>query len=449
MQPEFALFTDWYELTMDGAYQCEAVTENAAFELFYRRLPDERNFIIAAGIHDVVRSLPELRFSDDDLAYLRRQHTLPESFIEGLSSFRFTGDVYAVREGTAVFPHEPIVKVVAPMIEAQLIETLVLNQVHFQSVLASKAARVVLAADGRKLVDFGSRRAHGIDAALKAARASYLAGFAGSSNVLAGKLYDMPVYGTMAHSYIQAHENETEALAAFARTYPGTVLLVDTYDTLEGVRQVIALKHKHGDHFRSSAVRLDSGDLVGLAVESRRMLDEAGMRDVQIFASGGLDEYKIAQMLKDGAPIDGFGVGTKLTVAADAPYLDMAYKLVEYAGKPRFKLSESKEIYPGGKQVFRHYQADTMCGDDLAGDDESSDGRPLLRKVVDRGSLCEDAIADLAETRDYVQAEIRALPPELCRLEKAATPYPVRISDRLRKRRDELIAALRQRSDSL
>ena len=268
--------------------------------------------------------------------------------------------MYAVPEGTLVFPNEPLLQVIAPITEAQLIETFVLNQVHFQSVAATKAARVVAAAQGRAIVDFGSRRSHGMDAALKVARATHLAGGAGTSNVLAGKLYGIPVFGTMAHSYIQAHDDEFASFDSFARLYPETTLLVDTYDTLAGVRKVIELSQKLEGRFQVRAVRLDSGDLGGLAVDTRRMLDEAGLQRVKIFASSGLDEYKSQKLVQTGAPIDAFGVGTKLAVIADAPDLDMAYKLVEYGGKGRLKLSAKKLLYPGRKQIFRQIENGKM-----------------------------------------------------------------------------------------
>jgi nicotinate phosphoribosyltransferase len=327
-------FTDLYELTMDRAYAAEGMDQTAVFELFFRELPPGRNFLVAAGLEDVLDALESLGITADDLEYLRGLGLFPEAFLEQLRGFRFVGEVWAMPEGTVVFPHEPLVQVVAPILEAQLIETLVLNQVHFQSLIASKAARVVAAAAGRDVIEFGSRRAHGAEAALKVARASYLAGAAGTSNVLAGKLYGIPVSGTMAHSYIQAHDDEAAAFAAFADVYPETTLLVDTYDTLAGVRRVIGLARRLGDRFRVRAVRLDSGDLGTLARQARQMLDAAGLSSVRIFASGGLDEYEVAELVAAGAPIDAFGVGTKMAVSEDAPSLDMAYKLVEYAGRP-------------------------------------------------------------------------------------------------------------------
>jgi nicotinate phosphoribosyltransferase len=341
-----------------------------------------------------------------------------------------------MREGTLVFPNEPLVQVIAPILEAQLMETIVLNQIHFQSLAASKAARVVAAAGGRMVVDFGSRRAHGTDAALKVARATYLGGGQGTSNVLAGKLYGIPVFGTMAHSYIQAHEDELASFEAFARLYPATTLLVDTYDTLEGVHKVIDLSRKLGERFQIRAVRLDSGDLANLAVATRKMLDEAGLRDVKIFASSGLDEYKIQTLVASGAPIDAFGVGTKLAVVADAPQLDMAYKLVEYGGKGRLKLSAKKVLYPGRKQVFRQVENGRLLRDVIGRFDEPLPGEPLLQPLIEHG---QSAVrVDLNESRLRLKQQMEGLPEALRGLEQAPEPYPVSVSDRLQADFDDL-----------
>jgi nicotinate phosphoribosyltransferase len=357
-------------------------------------------------------------------------------FLDRLEHVRFTGDVYAMREGTLVFPNEPLVQVIAPILEAQLMETIVLNQIHFQSLAASKAARVVAAAGGRMVVDFGSRRAHGTDAALKVARATYLGGGQGTSNVLAGKLYGIPVFGTMAHSYIQAHEDELASFEAFARLYPATTLLVDTYDTLEGVHKVIDLSRKLGERFQIRAVRLDSGDLANLAVATRKMLDEAGLRDVKIFASSGLDEYKIQTLVASGAPIDAFGVGTKLAVVADAPQLDMAYKLVEYGGKGRLKLSAKKVLYPGRKQVFRQVENGRLLRDVIGRFDEPLPGEPLLQPLIEHG---QSAVrVDLNESRLRLKQQMEGLPEALRGLEQAPEPYPVSVSDRLQADFDDL-----------
>ena len=424
-----ALFTDLYELTMAQAYHAEGMDQLAVFELTFRQLPPSRSFIVAAGFTDVLDFLTDLHFTDDDLSYLRGRGEFTDEFLTCLGSLRFSGDVYAVPEGTVVFPNEPLLQVIAPIIEAQLIETFVLNQIHFQSIAATKAARVVAAAQGRAVIDFGSRRSHGTDAALKVARATYLAGGNGTSNVLAGQIYGIPVFGTMAHSYIQAHDEECASFESFAALYPETTLLVDTYDTLDGVRKVVELSRRLGDRFRVRALRLDSGDLGNLAFETRKILNEAGLPDVKIFASSGLDEYKIHELVRSGAPIDAFGVGTKLAVIADAPELDMAYKLVEYAGKGRLKLSTKKLLYPGRKQVFRTIQNGRMAGDMIGRFGESLAGERLLMPLMVRGQ--PTAKIQLAESRKHLRDELQLLPDHLRGLQPVLPPYPVSFSEQL------------------
>ena len=427
-----ALFTDLYELTMGQAYAAEGMDEPAVFELFFRTMPARRNFLVAAGIEDVLDYLEHLRFTNEDLEYLRSLGRFSASFLDRLRELRFTGEVWAVPEGTVVFPHEPLVQVRAPLIEAQLVETYVLNQVHFQTVLASKAARVVLAAQGRNVIDFGSRRAHGIDAALKMARAYYLVGAAGTSNLLAGQRYGIPVFGTMAHSYIQAHAGELAAFEAFVNQCPETTLLVDTYQTLDGVRHVIELARKLQERFRVRAVRLDSGDLRELAHAARRMLDEAGLTQVGIFASSGLDEYEIQRLVAQGAPIDAFGVGTKLAVSEDAPALDMAYKLVEYAGIARTKHSPGKVLLPGRKQIYRQWVEGRMAQDVLAAWEEDVPGQALLVPRMQNGHRTA-AAPPLSDVRHYVQQQLAALGDALVQLEPARPPYPVVLSPRLQQ----------------
>lgn len=423
-----ALFTDLYELTMAQAYDAQGMGQTAVFELFFRQMPSDRNYMMAAGLNDVLGYLENLRFTEDDLAYLRDSGQYTQAFLDRLGDLRFTGDVYGVPEGSIVFPNEPLVQVVAPIIEAQLVETLVLNQVHFQTVVATKAARVVTAAAGRTVIDFGSRRAHGCDAALKVARTGYIAGAAGTSNVLAGKVYGIPVFGTMAHSYVQAHDDESEALACFARLYPQTTLLVDTYNTLGGVQKVIALAGRLGADFKVRAIRLDSGDLTALATRSRQMLDEAGLTGVGIFASSGLDEYEIARLVRGGVPIDGFGVGSKLAVADDAPYLDMAYKLVEYAGQPRTKRSPDKVIHPGRKQVYRIIQDGTMVGDVIGHWAEDLKGQRLLQPVMQHGRRLKAGRVSLGGARQHAASALAQLPDAVRGLERLDKPYSVRFS---------------------
>ena len=424
-----ALFTDLYELTMAQAYATEHMDQLAVFELTFRQMPANRNYIVAAGIGDVLDFLSTFRFNGEEVDYLRKRGEFTDVFLRRIEGLRFTGDLYAVPEGTPVFPNEPLVQVIAPVVEAQLMETLVLNQVHFQSLAAAKAARVVEAAKGRGVVDFGSRRAHGTDAALKVARATYLAGGEGTSNVLAGLLYGVPVFGTMAHSYVQAHDSEAASFEAFARLYPETTLLVDTYDTLEGVRKVIDLSRKLGDQFRVRAVRLDSGDLGSLASQTRKMLDEAGLKHLRIFASSSLDEYQVQDLVNGGAPIDTFGVGTKLAVMEDASHLDMAYKLVEYGGKGRLKLSPKKALYPGRKQVFRQVEAGHIVRDVIGRFDEELPGEKLLQPMMRQGRPTSDV--NLEESRRRFRMELQRLPEHLRRLDPSSVPYPVNFSERL------------------
>lgn len=439
-EPAFAeaLFTDLYELTMLQAYDAEGMDRQAVFELFFRELPECRRFAVAAGIDDVLSWLEGARFTDADLAYLSGLGLFSEGFVERLGGWRFTGEVHAMAEGTIVWPDEPVVQVVAPIGEAQLVETLVLNQVHFQSVAASKAARIVEAAGGRPVVDFGSRRSHGVDAAMKVARAAYLVGAAGTSNVLAGRRDGVPVYGTMAHSYIQAHDAEADAFERFAALNPGTTLLVDTYDTLAGVEKVVELARRTGDRFDVRAVRLDSGDLARLAGSARRRLDEAGLHDVKVFASGGLDEYAIAALLEEGAPIDGFGVGTRLAVCEDAPALDYAYKLVAYDGRARLKRSEGKGILPGRKQVFREVRGGRLVGDTIARHGERGEGEPLLRPVMREGRRVEGVDFSLEAGRRRFADQRRALPPDALDITPAGVDPPVRVSDALQRLADSM-----------
>ena len=428
------------------AYFEERMTERAVFSLFVRRLPLNRNFLIACGLDTVLDYLETLRFSQQDLNYLDTLKIFSDRFLARLSEFRFTGDIHAVREGTPIFANEPILEVEAPLPEAQLIETYVMNQVHLQTMLASKAHRVVEAARGRSVIDFGARRMHGTDAALNAARAFWIAGVNATSNVLAGKQFNIPVAGTLAHSYIQAHDDEAAAFRAFAELYPDTVLLIDTYDTLTGVEKVIELAKQLGEDFKVRAVRLDSGDLLDLSLRVRNALDQAGLSRVQVFASGSLDEYEIDALLTSGAPIDGFGVGTAMGVSADAPYLDIVYKLTSYAGDGRVKLSANKPVLPGRKQVFRVADGDRDTGDTIARADEDLPGRPLLRPVMRNGERLTPPTDDLAETRRYTAEQIARLPESVRGLPEADPPYPVRISPELNAYHHEVIRETAARS---
>lgn len=437
-----ALFTDLYELTMLQAYENTGMRGTAVFDLFFRGLPARRNFLVACGLDSVLSYLETLSFAPEDLDYLRSLGLFSEAFLSRLETLRFTGDVRAVPEGTVVFPPAPILELEAPLPEAQLVETFLLNQLTFETMIASKGARAIIAARGRRLVDFGSRRAHGIDAARKAARALYLAGFDATSNVLAGKLYGIPVVGTMAHSYVEAHESELESYRTFAATYPEATLLIDTYDTLDGARRVVQLAEELGDDFRVSGVRLDSGDLGRLAFAVRRVLDEAGLAKVRVVASGGLDEYSIDKLVAGGAPIASFGVGTSAVVSSDAPAIDSAYKLVSYEGRARMKLSAKKATLPGKKQVFRRVEGGVIAGDVIALQDESLPGEPLLREVMRGGRRTPAGVESLAEGRERARAELARLPERLRALSTARPPYPVTVSERLRAEERRLRRAL-------
>jgi nicotinate phosphoribosyltransferase len=436
-----ALFTDLYELKMLQAYFEEGMDQEAVFTLFVRRLPPERNYLVACGLAPVLDYLERLRFTEDDLAYLDTLGYFSDSFLRYLRDFRFTGDVHAVAEGTPVFANEPILEVVAPIGQGQLIETLMMNQVHHQTVIASKAARMVLAAQGRAVVDFGARRMHGLDAALKAVRACWIAGVAATSNVLGARIYGVPPAGTMAHSYVQSHDSEEEAFRRFARLYPETVILVDTYDTLDGVKRVIQLAKRLGDEFAVQAVRLDSGDLAGLANEARRLLDAAGLGDIKIFASGGLDEYRIAELIEAGAPIDAFGIGTSLGVSSDRPDLDIVYKLAEYAGRGRLKLSAGKPILPGRKQIFRLEEKGEAVRDVIASAEEELAGRPLLRPVMRGGRCLDGAVLDVQGARDHAKRELDRLPARVLEIARVE-PYPAEPSEALKRKQGDLARQL-------
>jgi nicotinate phosphoribosyltransferase len=423
------LLTDLYQLHMIQAYLERGRTETAAFEFFVRRLPQRRGFLVSAGLEQALDYLEGLRFSTEDIDWLAGTGRFGAALIDHLADFRFTGDVWAMPEGRAFFADEPILRVVAPMPQAQLVETRLINILHFQSLIASKAARMVLAAPGKQLVDFGLRRAHGAEAGLMAARASYLAGFAGTATVLAGRRWGIPLFGTMAHSFIQAYDDEAEAFEDFARARPeGLVLLLDTYDTEAAARKVVALAPKlRAAGIALAGVRLDSGDLAALSASVRRVLDDGGLADVTIFASGGLDEDDLVRFVKLGARIDGYGLGTSLDTSSDAPALDCAYKLVEYAGQGRRKRSPGKATWPGRKQVWRRYADDgRMGGDVISIEGDPQAGEPLMRLVM-RGGRRIAPSPSLTEIRARAADDLSRLPEGLARLEPAPA-YPVQIA---------------------
>lgn len=426
------LLTDLYELTMAQAYLAQKMTGIAVFEFFVRKLPPRRNFFMAAGLEQVLTYLETFHFAERDLDWLAQTGHFTPATLAALRTLRFTGDVHAMPEGTVFFPHEPILRVTAPLPEAQLVETRVMNLLNFQTMVASKACRSVLVAEGRPLIDFGLRRSHGAEAGLLAARASYLAGFAGTSNVLAGARFGMPTYGTMAHAFVQAHHDEEAAFLHIARAQPrNVVLLIDTYDTEAAAEKVVALAPRLKDQGISiHGVRLDSGDLADHAQKVRLILDRGGLTDTKILASGNLDEERVEALLKSGAPIDRFAVGTAMTTSADAPYLDCAYKLQEYAGRPCRKRSEGKATWPGRKQVYRRLGRDgRLDGDIITIEGETRPGLPLLQPVMQNGRRLAPS-PSIEEIRDRARSALAELPDTLRRLDQAP-PYDVRIAEAL------------------
>jgi len=427
-----ALLTDLYELTMAAAYDAAGLAEKpATFSLFVRQLPPTRGYLVASGLDGVLAHLEALRFGDEDLAFLDGLGIFGPELLERLAGLRFTGSVRAMPEGTIAFAGEPLVEVTAPMVEAQLVETFMLNQVTTETTLASKAARYRHAARGRPVVDFAFRRAQGLDAAMKLVRAVALCGLAGTSNVAGARRYGVALSGTMAHSFVQAHDDEVAAFESFADLFGAqAVLLVDTYDTAQGVERAIEVaRSARAGGVELRGIRLDSGDLAALSRHARRRLDEEGFGGMQILASGGLDEHTIETLVeRERAPIDGFGVGSDMAVSADAPVLDTVYKLVAFDGRPVRKLSPGKETWPGAKQVWR--RADRSA-DVLALADERPpvpDGEPLLVEVMAGGARTEAGRATLADAHARFEDQWARLPDPVKRLRDPApvdmTPSP-------------------------
>lgn len=473
IQRAFGLTTDLYELTMAAAYFDNRINDKAVFELFVRRLPRNRSFLIAAGLEQALDYLSSLRFTAGQIDYLRSHPAfvnVSREFFDYLAGFRFTGDVWAMPEGASVFAMEPIIRVTAPIIEAQIVETFLLSTINFQTMIASKAARVVTAARGRSIIEFGTRRAHGSEAGLFAARAAYIGGCIGTSNVEAGHLFGIPTFGTLAHSFIMSFDDEDEAFHAFIKVFPKTAtILVDTYDTIAAVER---LARDFGPVI--PAVRLDSGDLLDLSIRVRQILDQAGMRETKIFASSDLNEYRIADLIARGAQIDSFGVGTELATSYDSPALSAVYKLagLERGGRfePRIKLSEGKATYPGAKQVWRftdeagQYSQDVVTFSDEAAAAQSLQSlpglwQPMLAQVMKDGLTISDSFASgdqdarievarqarlarLNQARNRAAEELKRLPDELLALDGTAG-YPVTFSNRLveeqARLKDELV----------
>jgi nicotinate phosphoribosyltransferase len=415
-----ALYTDLYELNMAASYLRRGMTQPATFSLFVRTMPPQRGFLVAAGLEAALEFLEDLRFTDTDLDYLRDELHFAARDLEALRHLRFDGDVWAVPEGTIILANEPILEVSASLPTAQLIETPLLNHVTTQTILASKAARYRLAAGDADLVDFAFRRTHGIEAAMVVARTSAMAGFVATSNVEAARRFGLRASGTMAHSYVEAFDAEADAFRAFAQDFPDrTTFLVDTYDTLNGVRTVVDVIREL-DLVGNLAIRLDSGDLAALSRGARAILDRAGLTGVRIIASGGLDEVRVESLVRSGAPIDAFGVGTQLGVSADAPALDSVYKLVRIGGRPVLKLSADKATMPGEKQVFRSRSADVLG---LRSEDPPAGTGPLMEPVMRRGRRLR-AAPPLDQGRSQLESDLSWLPPAARRLTSPAAPVP-------------------------
>ncbi|HEX4409699.1 MAG TPA: nicotinate phosphoribosyltransferase [Xanthobacteraceae bacterium] len=436
MQPLTSpLNTDLYQLNMMQAYLDRGDTQTAVFELFVRTLPPQRGFLLAAGLEQALDYLENLRFTSAEIAWLENTGKFRKNLLDYLRSFRFSGDVHAMDEGIAFFANEPILRITAPLPQAQLVESRLINIIHYQLLVAAKAARCVLAAPGKLLVDFGMRRAHGAEAALMAARASYIAGFAGTATVLAGENFGIPLYGTMAHSFIEAFDDEAAAFESFARARPdNVVLLLDTYDTEAAARKVVTLAPKlKAAGIAIRGVRLDSGDLIALSKSVRAILDNGGLKDVTIFASGGLDEHSLLTFAREGAPIDGLGIGTSMTTSADVPYIDCVYKMQDYAGQPRRKRSDKKATWPGRKQVWRRFEADGRMSSDLLALETRvpyAGGREaMLHQVMKEGHRIGKS-PSLDEVRKRAAKELERLPEPLRRLEADAI-YPVEVSENL------------------
>ncbi len=446
-----SLLVDLYELTMAQCYFVYRKGARATFDLFVRGLPQNRSYLIAAGLRDILDYIKNLNFSPSDINYLRSQKIFSENFLMYLAKFKFKGDIWAMPEGTIFFADEPVIRLTAPLIQAQIVESFLLNTINLQTMIASKAARVVLAAKGRKVFDFSLRRTHGPGAGIKVACSSYIAGCSATSTVLAGKLYGIPIVGTMAHSFVMSFKQEIDSFLAYAATFPGrTILLVDTYNTKKGIKNAVTvglyLKEKK---YRLQGIRLDSGDIVYWSKIARKMLDGAGLNYVNIVASGNLDEFKIKDLLKRGARIDSFGVGTNMGTSIDAPSLDVIYKISEITDEegnflPTMKLSLGKVTYPGRKQVFRIRDKKGKFIKDILGlDKEDVPGKPLLVKVVDKGKITYKC-PSLHSIRSFVEKSLSRFPDRLKDI-NAKYRYPVIISRRLAQLRKKIAGQLEKR----
>jgi nicotinate phosphoribosyltransferase len=439
-EENLSLLTDLYQFTMAQSYFQSRKLEPATFSLFIRSYPPNRSYFVAAGLSDVLQFLEDFTVDAAGIDYLHSRNLFTDDFLDFLKGLRFTGGVWAAPEGRIFFKDEPVLEITAPMIEAQIVETFIINQINLQSLIATKAARCVHAARGRAVVDFSLRRTHGIDAGMKVARSSYLAGFAGTSNVRAGQLYGIPIVGTMAHSFVSSFENEIDAFRAFVASFPAnSILLIDTYDTLAGARKAAEVgKEMAAQGQRLQGVRIDSGDLAKLAVEVRKIFDAAGLNEVKIIGSGGLDEYDLADFSDATVPYDSYGVGTKMGVSADAPWFDMAYKLVEFGGRPVLKLSTGKASWPEKKQVFRlRDSAGALQKDVVALRSENVPGaEPLLKKVMEKGAIIAP-LSSLESSRATFHDEFAHLPHSVKSIRNPAI-YPVEFTPQLKALREKI-----------
>lgn len=448
-EENMSLFTDLYELTMCASYFDNKKFEPATFDLFIRRLPPNRSYFLFVGLEQVLLFLKKIKFNEEQLRFLGKQG-FNDQFLDYLKNFKFTGEVWAIPEGTIAFPNETLIRVTAPIIEAQLIETFILNTVNLQTTIATKASRVINVAKGRPIIEFGLRREHGTEAGMKVARCSYIAGCSGTSNVLAGMEYGIPIFGTMAHSFVMLFEKEIDSFRAFAKTFPHkSTLLIDTYDDITGAENAATVaKELEEKGFKLGAVRLDSGDLADLSKKVRALLDKKGLKYVKIFASGDLDEYKIEELLRKKDRIDAFGVGTKMGTSADRPYVDIIYKMSEKMNgqshfSPIMKLSKGKVTLPGRKQVHRlKDQKGNFAKDIIALENEKVNGEPLLIKVMENGEIIYD-LPPLEEIRKRAFENLSKLPKKYKKL-KDAPLYPVELSSGLQCLIKDLTAKLKK-----
>ena len=431
-EQNLTLLTDLYQLTMAQSYFREGKMAEATFSLFIRSYPVDRGFFVSAGVHDVLDYLESFAFDAAAIKYLASQKLFTDDFLHYLAELRFTGHVWAIPEGKIFFKDEPLLELTAPIIQAQIVETFIINQLHLQTLIATKAARCVHAAGARSVVDFALRRTHGVDAGMKVARASYLAGCAGTSNVMAGREYGIPIVGTMAHSFVSAFDREIDAFRAYVASFPhNAILLIDTYDTLAGARQAVQVAQEMaGRGEKLIGVRIDSGDLAAQARQVRQIFDDASLPEVKIIGSGGLDEYDLAEFAATDTPFDSYGVGTKMGTSGDAPWTDMSYKLVEYQDQAVLKLSTGKISSPGKKQVFRARDGGGTFAQDTIGLRSDELGGETLLKEMMRDGRKTAALPLLMESRNLFAADFAALPAEVKSL-RNPRQYSVELSPAL------------------